>query len=215
MTLEPATSNVVVQDISTSMAGLAPITPVLVPGRCKVSRRSYTMNALPPASYDRVGRPQSRTSSDSGAPLQELRTSLYGVVVAQDARTTTLAATKQRFNADTSCFRVTHFAKGLVHHCCSQGTPSLFPSIFVPGQLLTKNLASLHEVICEQCVRPSHRDWPGRAVGAESASCWRRARFLKCVYPYAPSAATSASVRIEANKERRGPDTCGPSVEVR
>ena len=103
-TLEPASSNVVVQDISTSMAGLAPITPVLVPGKCKVSRRSYTMNALPPASYERVGRPQSRTSSVSGAPLQELRTSLYGVVVAQDARTMAQAATRQRFNADTSRF---------------------------------------------------------------------------------------------------------------
>ena len=33
--------------------------------------------------------------------------------------------------------------------------PSLSPSIFVLGQLRKKNFASSHEVICEQCVRPS------------------------------------------------------------
>jgi hypothetical protein len=43
-----------------------------------------------------------------------------------------------------------------LHHCCSQGTPSLFPSIFTPGQLRRKNVASAQEVICEQWVRPSH-----------------------------------------------------------
>ena len=40
-------------------------------------------------------------------------------------------------------------ANGRVHHCCSQGTPSPFPSIFVPGQCFTKNFASTQEVICE------------------------------------------------------------------
>ena len=34
-----------------------------------------------------------------------------------------------------------------LHHCCSHGTPSLFPSIFVPGQFLRKKVASSHEVI--------------------------------------------------------------------
>lgn len=43
-----------------------------------------------------------------------------------------------------------------LHHCFSHGMPSLFPSIFTPGQLRRKNVASSHEVICEQCVRPSH-----------------------------------------------------------
>lgn len=43
------------------------------------------------------------------------------------------------------------------HHCLSQGTPSLFPSIFVPGQFSKKNVASSQEVMCEQWVLPSHR----------------------------------------------------------
>ncbi len=43
-----------------------------------------------------------------------------------------------------------------LHHCISHGTPSLSPSILVPGQFLKKNVASAHEVICEQWVRPSH-----------------------------------------------------------
>jgi hypothetical protein len=38
----------------------------------------------------------------------------------------------------------------LRHHCCSQGTPSLFPSIFTPGQLRRKKVASSQDVICEQ-----------------------------------------------------------------
>lgn len=37
-----------------------------------------------------------------------------------------------------------------LHHCCSQGIPSKSPSIFVPGQLSRKKLASSHDVICEQ-----------------------------------------------------------------
>ena len=37
-----------------------------------------------------------------------------------------------------------------LHHCCSHGTPSLLPSIFVPGQFCRKNVASRHDVICEQ-----------------------------------------------------------------
>jgi hypothetical protein len=43
-----------------------------------------------------------------------------------------------------------------LHHCFSQGMPSLFPSIFVPGQFFRKKVASVHELICEQWVRPSH-----------------------------------------------------------
>jgi hypothetical protein len=50
-----------------------------------------------------------------------------------------------------------YFTKGCVHHCCSHGVPSRSPSIFTPGQLAKKNLASLHERIWEQCVRPSQR----------------------------------------------------------
>ncbi len=53
--------------------------------------------------------------------------------------------------------RPRYFAKGWVHHCCSHGVPSRFPSIFTPGQLAKKNLASLHDRICEQYVRPSQR----------------------------------------------------------
>jgi len=44
----------------------------------------------------------------------------------------------------------------LLHHCCSQGTPSWSPSIWTFGQLFKKKVASEHEVICEQCARPSH-----------------------------------------------------------
>src|SRR5215216_4166723 len=54
---------------------------------------------------------------------------------------------------------------GLVHHCCSQGTPSLSPSIWVPGQFARKNFASSQDVIWEQRVRPSHRNCTG-ACGA-------------------------------------------------
>lgn len=78
-----------------------------------------------------------------------------------------------------------YLAKGLVHHCCSQGTPSLLPSICVPGQFLRKNFASAHEVICEQCVLPSQRvaaltSWdagvvaPVSEVAAASGRCARR-----------------------------------------
>jgi hypothetical protein len=34
-----------------------------------------------------------------------------------------------------------------LHHCCSQGTPSLLPSIFTPGQFFRKKVASAQEVI--------------------------------------------------------------------
>lgn len=44
-----------------------------------------------------------------------------------------------------------------LHHCSSQGIPSLSPSIFTLGQFFRKNLASLHELIWEQCLRPSQR----------------------------------------------------------
>lgn len=46
-------------------------------------------------------------------------------------------------------------SKGPVHHWLSHGTPSLLPSICVPGQLRRKYFASAQERICEQCVRPS------------------------------------------------------------
>ena len=49
-----------------------------------------------------------------------------------------------------------HQMPDYLHHCFSHGMPSLFPSIFVPGQFLRKNVASVHEVICEHIVRPSH-----------------------------------------------------------
>jgi len=47
-----------------------------------------------------------------------------------------------------------------LHHCCSHGTPSLFPSILLPGQFLRKQVASAHELIWEQCVRPSQLNVP-------------------------------------------------------
>jgi hypothetical protein len=43
-----------------------------------------------------------------------------------------------------------------LHHCFSHGTPSPFPSIFVPGQFFKKYVASAQDVICEQYVLPSH-----------------------------------------------------------
>ena len=43
-----------------------------------------------------------------------------------------------------------------LHHWLSHGMPSLSPSIFVPGQFFRKNVASAHEDICEQWMRPSH-----------------------------------------------------------
>ena len=42
-----------------------------------------------------------------------------------------------------------------LHSWVSQGTPSLSPSILVPGQFFKKYVASAQEVICEQCCRPS------------------------------------------------------------
>jgi hypothetical protein len=42
-----------------------------------------------------------------------------------------------------------------LHHWDSQGSPSPSPSIRVSGQLRMKNLASSHELICEQYLRPS------------------------------------------------------------
>lgn len=54
--------------------------------------------------------------------------------------------------------------RGYPHHCDSQGTPSLLPSIFVFGQLRMKNVASSQERICEQCWRPSQlKVWTGAA----------------------------------------------------
>lgn len=44
-----------------------------------------------------------------------------------------------------------------LHHCRSQGIPLPSPSILTPGQCLRKKVASSHEDICEQCVRPSQR----------------------------------------------------------
>lgn len=43
-----------------------------------------------------------------------------------------------------------------LHHCCSQGMPFFRPpSILTPGQFAKKYLASSHEVIWEQYIRPS------------------------------------------------------------
>ncbi len=36
------------------------------------------------------------------------------------------------------------------HHCRSHGTPSPSPSISVPGQWRRNQVASSHDVICEQ-----------------------------------------------------------------
>lgn len=44
-----------------------------------------------------------------------------------------------------------------LHHGSSRETPSLSPSIFTSGQWPRKNLTSAHELICEQCLRPSPR----------------------------------------------------------
>lgn len=63
------------------------------------------------------------------------------------ACTTRPTATRSKFGRQS--------ANGEVHHCCSHGTPSLLPSISMPWQFFRKSLASLHDVICEQCFRPS------------------------------------------------------------
>jgi hypothetical protein len=39
---------------------------------------------------------------------------------------------------------LTYLTNGLVHHCCSHGVPSLFPSILVSGQFFKKYLASVN-----------------------------------------------------------------------
>jgi hypothetical protein len=57
-----------------------------------------------------------------------------------------------------------------LHHCCSQGSPSLLPSIFVSGQFSTKKRASAHEVIWEQCVRPSQLNRLSTAREPESGA---------------------------------------------
>ena len=44
-----------------------------------------------------------------------------------------------------------------LHHCRSQGTPSWLPSICTPGQFFRNQVASAHELICEQYLRPSQR----------------------------------------------------------
>ena len=67
-----------------------------------------------------------------------------------------------------------------LHHCFSQGMPSLLPSIFVPGQFCRKYVASAQDVICEQYFRPSHLNRPSGAdcavAGASSVRgmCVRR-----------------------------------------
>jgi hypothetical protein len=75
--------------------------------------------------------------------------------------------------------------------------PSLFPSIFTPGQFFKKNVASAQEVICEQYVLPSHlndddvaisRAAFGSAAGMISASRvgWRRSYWLYTCQPTTP-----------------------------
>jgi hypothetical protein len=61
-----------------------------------------------------------------------------------------------------------------LHHCCSHGTPSWFPSIFTPGQFRRKNVASSQDVICEQYVRPSHLKDAGCA-GVAAGGDWKEA----------------------------------------
>src|SRR5690606_33624327 len=69
-----------------------------------------------------------------------------------------------------------HSGRCQLHPCVSHGTPSLSPSILVPGQCLMKYVASAHERMCEQCVRPSHLNWVGAAgasaldAGADAAA---------------------------------------------
>src|SRR5688500_12232758 len=53
---------------------------------------------------------------------------------------------RERRHACSSC--------GYRHHCFSQGTPSLSPSISTPGQLSRKKVASGQDAICEQCRLP-------------------------------------------------------------
>ena len=96
-----------------------------------------------------------------------------------------------------------------LHHCFSQGMPSLLPSIFTPEQFLRKKYASSQDVIWEQYVRPSHLYWASDGAGAGSGAVTvvggggrgdadgvaTSAAFsaLLCVwyfvYPYQPSAA--------------------------
>jgi hypothetical protein len=74
------------------------------------------------------------------------------------------------------------------HHCRSHGTPSPSPSIFVPGQLRRNHVASAHEVICEQRMRPSHLYWTAGAIesaagdGAVIVSGAASGRAVRCWY---------------------------------
>ena len=55
----------------------------------------------------------------------------------------------------------------LPHHCFSHGMPLPSPSILTPGHFRRKNLASAHEVIWEQWMRPSHLNGSARAGGQQ------------------------------------------------
>jgi len=74
-----------------------------------------------------------------------------------------------------------------LHHCFSQGMPSLFPSILTPGQYCKKKVASWQDVIWEQYVRPSHlnscegivsavglrgREYSAKPWALAKARCW-------------------------------------------
>ena len=74
-----------------------------------------------------------------------------------------------------------------LHHCFSQGIPSLFPSILTPGQFCKKKVASWQDVIWEQCVRPSHLNFCEGIVSAVglrervgSAEPWALAKATCC-----------------------------------
>ncbi|HJT26362.1 MAG TPA: hypothetical protein VJ784_03045 [Pyrinomonadaceae bacterium] len=91
------------------------------------------------------------------------------------------------------------------HHCCSQGTPSLSPSICVPGQFLRKNIASSQDVICEQRVRPSQRNCTDTGDAGSDATNF-------CGWGVVISAGGGADARVLLTATDA--DACGSGVVI-
>lgn len=107
-----------------------------------------------------------------------------------------------------------------LHHCLSQGIPSLSPSIFTPGQFRRKNVASAQDVIWVQWVRPSHLNdgaalaalWVLRArIGSAAADTVSSSAKARCWPWYLPYACLPAGERDEGDKDQFLHGVCGLS----